>query len=65
MIFFFGFMTQTSKKFAIPALDKAYLHQTVRKVQKQAAMAITGALRITPSDDLDTQELWSAQSHQG
>ena len=35
------------------ALDKAYLHQTVRKVQRQAAIAITGALRTTPSDALD------------
>ena len=35
------------------SLDKTYLHQVIRRVQRQATIAITGALRTTPSDALD------------
>ena len=35
------------------SLDKTYVHQVIRRVQRQATIAITRALRTTPSDALD------------
>ena len=34
-------------------LDKTFIYQNVRRVQRQANIAITGALRETPSDALN------------